>query len=136
MFLNMGHEIDTSLAVLWCWRHGIEVFMPQCFANSHGMTFASYTQQTGLFKSRHGFWQPVGLGGCIHEIKLTKILVPSVALDSEGYRLGSGFGYYDRALSGCDSGLPWKIYVAYQACKVDHCHPLAHDIRADQCLFV
>ena len=35
------------------------------------------------------------------------LLVPLLAFDRRGYRLGYGAGYYDRTLAGCRGGSGW-----------------------------
>lgn len=41
------------------------------------------------------------------------IFLPVVAFDQQGYRLGMGRGYYDRALTGLAKNHPVRIGVAY-----------------------
>ncbi|CAB4664808.1 unannotated protein [freshwater metagenome] len=38
------------------------------------------------------------------------MIVPALQIDSEGYRLGKGGGYYDRALPMIDG---WKVGLIY-----------------------
>ena len=63
------------------------------------------------------------------------VVVPGVAFDLEGNRLGRGLGYYDRFLSGIPEDTP-KIGLAFKFQVLKHlscCLP--HDIRVDKVLF-
>lgn len=63
------------------------------------------------------------------------ILVPLLAFDDAGYRLGYGGGYYDRTLSNMASP-PITVGCAYAFQKVEAlpCEP--HDIRLDKIISV
>jgi 5-formyltetrahydrofolate cyclo-ligase len=58
------------------------------------------------------------------------VLVPGVAFDAAGRRLGYGGGYYDRLLPLLAPGAP-RIAGAYEAQIVDHVPAAPHDLRVD-----
>jgi len=62
----------------------------------------------------------------VSEIEL--IVVPGVAYDPEGNRVGRGKGYYDRLLSSTHAT---KIGIAYDFQVVDSIDAEPHDVRVD-----
>ena len=61
--------------------------------------------------------------------ELAGMLVPGVAFDEEGRRLGSGLGFYDRVLARFDGlkvGITWEPLVCAKALVVE-----SHDIPMD-----
>jgi 5-formyltetrahydrofolate cyclo-ligase len=58
------------------------------------------------------------------------ILVPGVAFDRQGGRLGHGKGYYDRLLAQCPNA--YKIAAAFEAQVFDRVPMDPHDIPIDQ----
>ena len=63
------------------------------------------------------------------------ILVPLVAFDARGARLGMGGGYYDRVLAFRQRRRSWKrpriVGLAYSFQELDHIEERAHDVRLD-----
>ena len=57
------------------------------------------------------------------------LLVPMLAFDDRGYRLGYGGGFYDRSLAGLKS--PIAVGCAYDAQRVDDLPVDDHDRRLD-----
>ena len=55
-------------------------------------------QQTKL-KNRYGIWEPAGVGAPTDLRHVDVVLLPLVAFDRSGNRVGMGAGFYDRALS-------------------------------------
>ncbi|WP_299430756.1 5-formyltetrahydrofolate cyclo-ligase [uncultured Meiothermus sp.] len=51
-----------------------------------------------LVKHPYGFWEPVAHAPRVEPGRLEVILVPGLAFDPEGHRLGYGQGFYDRFL--------------------------------------
>jgi len=64
---------------------------------------------------------------------LDLVIVPGVAFDRKGHRLGFGAGYYDRFLPKLRPGVK-KIAVAFEVQLVDSVPAEEHDIRMDAIL--
>ncbi|GBD99440.1 putative 5-formyltetrahydrofolate cyclo-ligase [bacterium BMS3Abin07] len=58
------------------------------------------------------------------------IMVPGLAFDENGGRLGYGGGYYDRLLGGLKK-MPQTVAIAYEEQIVDDVPVSGHDIRVD-----
>ena len=58
-------------------------------------------------------------------------LVPGVAFDRRGARLGYGGGYYDRLLAGCTGSRPFLVAAAFELQVVDEVPLEEHDVRVD-----
>lgn len=61
-------------------------------------------------------------------------IVPGVAFDEGGNRLGRGLGYYDRFLSALPADTP-KIGLAFKFQVLKHIPSSPHDISVDKVLF-
>lgn len=61
------------------------------------------------------------------------ILMPGVAFDREGGRLGYGKGYYDKLLASCGGGTdgPSTVAAAFECQLVDAVPREAHDVPVD-----
>lgn len=76
----------------------------------------------GILEPRHGAVRPV------HPEKLDAWLVPGLAFDEHGNRVGRGMGYFDRLLCGA-RGV--KIGLAYDFQLLTQIPAEPHDIRLD-----
>lgn len=67
------------------------------------------------------------------ELSHALLLVPALAFDEEGYRLGYGGGYYDRFLKGLrHRGVPiTTVGLVFSVCRVPCLPRQAHDIPVD-----
>ena len=66
----------------------------------------------------------------LHELSRALILVPALAFDRDGYRLGYGGGYYDRFLDGLNSaGIPvTAVGLTFSVCRVPSLPREPHDL--------
>ncbi len=93
------------------------------------MIFRRYTQGDRLEQNPlYNFMQPLDTSPVIAP---DIILVPLVAFDRSGARLGMGGGYYDRTLA---AGNFKTIGIAFAACEVEKIPTEPHDIYMDAIL--
>ena len=63
------------------------------------------------------------------------IVVPGVAFDEKGYRIGYGRGYYDRYLSDVNGYDFYKIGVCFKECLIKDTFHDEFDIRTDKVIY-
>lgn len=102
----------------------------------HGTTLAFYEvkSRAELVKNQWGIWEPDPTRAVrVHFDELHGLLIPGLAFDEKGNRLGRGRGYYDRALSEIlKTNQPLKIGIALERQVSQHELPHdPHDIAMD-----
>ncbi len=83
-----------------------DLFLPISGADGH-LEWATYQGRLSLQPGRLGIHEPTGprlSSGTLSECDL--VFVPALAVSPEGYRLGKGGGYYDRALAPLSASEP------------------------------
>ena len=96
------------------------------FRPERHLTLHPYAAATEL--SRAGYLQPPASAPQVELATVDAVLLPGLAYDERGTRLGYGGGFYDRLLPGY-AGL--KVGVVWAALLVPELPGEAHDIRAD-----
>lgn len=69
-------------------------------------TLTVHALEDGLERHPYGFWQPSVESPAVEVGRLQLLLVPGLAFDLLGTRLGYGKGFYDRLLTGIRKGVP------------------------------
>ena len=106
LYASVRGEADTSLLIRTALGEGRELFLPRCRPDSPGMMdFIQHTAGDALEPSPFGIPEPVLspssrllMDGELEDAG-TLIIVPALAFDRCGFRLGYGGGYYDRLLA-------------------------------------
>lgn len=105
---------------------GLRVLLPVLLPD-HDLDWAVY--QGDLANGLRGMREPVGVRLGPDAVRsVTAVVVPAVAVDHSGVRLGRGGGSYDRALARVPDGVP-VIAVLYDAELVPQLPAETHDQR-------
>lgn len=84
---------------------------PRCVGKS--LEWHSWQPGEELQIGKYGIKEPLSTAPTITPATTDLILVPTVACDQQGYRLGYGGGFYDRLLSSLSSSTVTTIGIAF-----------------------
>ena len=117
VYASMGSEVRTDDIILDALANGKKVFCPKVTDKKNGvMEFVRITALEDLSEGYFGIREPQitaesELAG--DELTGTLVIMPGVAFDKDGNRIGYGGGFYDRYL--LKHGLNQTIALCFQA---------------------
>ena len=129
-YLAFNQEVRTRPIIERAWDEGKRVAVPKVVGN--GMRFIWFDRFDQLApQGAFGILEPAE-DGPVADDEAALILMPGVAFDRDGHRVGYGGGYYDRWLSE-HPGHP-TLALCYDFQVVKDIPSEAHDIRVDAVL--
>ena len=118
-------EPATSAIIADLLARGAQVAVP--VRRGHGYGWGWVDTQTRWRKGGHGIQEPFAAPVASPE-ELRVIVVPGVAFDAQGGRLGHGRGHFDRLLAESGAVL---VGLCFESHLVDTVPMESHDIRMD-----
>jgi 5-formyltetrahydrofolate cyclo-ligase len=122
-FWPMANEIDIRPLLLALHGRGHAVLLPVTPPRGHALRFRRWWPGQRLVARVFGLHEPPPEAPCATPDFL---LVPLVAFDAAGRRLGHGAGYYDRTLASLPQAR--RLGVAFAAQQVDRVPAGPHDV--------
>lgn len=97
-YLANQEELDTQPLIEAVWRAKKICYLP-VLQEGKSLFFARYDEGDKLRANQYGILEPENRTRKITAEKLEIVLVPLVAFDLMGHRIGTGGGYYDRTFA-------------------------------------
>lgn len=119
-------EFDVRPLASLLIERGWRTAMPVVEAADAPMRFRTWMPSSAMDIDRHGIPIPTGGQDIVPDI----VLLPLVAFDPQGFRLGYGGGYFDRTLATLVPR-PLAIGVGFELGRVADIRPQAHDMPLD-----
>jgi 5-formyltetrahydrofolate cyclo-ligase len=127
-YLATDGEVDAGGAVDALRARGAQLWLP-VVGPERSMRFAPWRHDTAMQPNRYGIDEPVlDDTTAVDADGLDAVVVPCVAVDERGHRVGFGAGYYDRALEGTSAA---RIGVAFELQVVAQLTPAPWDVPLD-----
>jgi 5-formyltetrahydrofolate cyclo-ligase len=127
-YYSVSTEPDTHGLVYALWKRGSYVLLPRLLPDGD-LDWASYEGPDSLWPGPRGLLEPSEpVRGVAAVASADLVLVPALAVDRAGNRLGRGGGSFDRALARVGPRIP-TIALLYDSELVSTVPTDAHDQR-------
>lgn len=137
-FVNYGSEIGTAEIIEEALSKGKKVFVPRIEGDE--MFFYRITSMDQLKEGYKGIFEPDGTTECFDYEKYKErrmlLLMPGVAFDIYGNRMGYGKGFYDRFMKDKEILQTFSIAIGYKCQRVDFIPVEEHDLKPYQVILV
>jgi len=133
VYVSTETEPNTAILRAALRAAGATVLIPRVSGES--LEWCVDDDQLSLMESRWGIAEPTGPAvgsGAAPLLASSAIVVPALAIDASGFRLGQGGGFYDRALAELgNTDRPIVIGVIYDDEFISTVPRETHDIQID-----
>lgn len=111
-YVSVSSEVSTRMFIEHALREGKTVAVPRCLPG-HCLEFVAITSLDQLVPAPFSLLEPARDLSALTEDQMNDsiCIIPALLVDTKGYRLGYGAGFYDRFLSTYSGK---KICLAYQ----------------------
>ena len=133
IYIPIHNEVPTKRIIQLIIGSNTKCFLPVINQdlNNKNMRFAEFNHETALVKNKFDISEPIS-GTFENASQLDLVVIPLVAFDNEGFRLGMGKGYYDFTFGTSKINrkpLFWGLSYDFQ--KTDSCYPEDHDLKME-----
>jgi len=112
-YIALPREVQTGLIFDRCWRERKTICVPAFCRDKNGYELTRMKRDALLVKGPAGILEPAETDWILLD-EVDLMLVPGVAFDVHGGRLGHGGGHYDRIMGSTRAGTPIDKKVCFK----------------------
>jgi 5-formyltetrahydrofolate cyclo-ligase len=131
-YLSAADEFDSAPIIEAIWQAKKICYLPVLATDDKSLLFVKYEYGDALHRNHYSILQPAKINADIDPRLLDLTIVPLVAFDLLGHRLGMGGGYYDRSFAFLkNASQPKMLGLAYAAQQIERLPSEPWDVVLD-----
>ena len=116
VYLATPNELNLHDIIQHCWRQQKKLYLPVIHQSQ--LHFYPYRPNTSLIKNQYNIFEPETNTPSLDSKQLDLVLMPLVAFDTHGHRLGMGKGFYDKTFHYLNQNprpsTPFLLGISYE----------------------
>ena len=128
LYHSLPDEVQTTQLLTVLHSMNKLILLPKIIGDGI-MELRVYTGENSLSKGQYGIMEPIGEVFSDYE-NIDVAIIPGMAFDKKGHRLGRGKGYYDRLLPQLHN--TYTIGICFPFQLLDSVPVTSHDIPVDE----
>lgn len=129
LYSPIKNEVETELIFYHAKKAKKKILYPRVEKDS--LVFSVVNNLSELKRGKFGIPEPPSSAANFSPEEIELFIIPGVAFDTKGFRLGYGYGYYDNVICKVPGVL---IGLAYRFQVVNNIFPTGKDIRVHMIL--
>ena len=130
IYVSFGSEVNTHKIIEKAIKDNKNVYVPKTYVDKREMAAVKIHSLDELIVDSYGILEPKNVDKINVSKEFDLIIMPGVAFDISGNRIGYGAGYYDKYISSNNKQYV-KVALAYDEQIVDTIEKEGHDIKVD-----
>lgn len=134
IYISYDSEINTKVIINKALKDKKKIYVPRTEFKTRHMDAVEIKSLENLIESKYGILEPLIVEPHIDPSELDLIVVPGVAFDRNGGRMGYGAGFYDRYFKKINKeniNKIVKLALAYEIQMLDKVPMNAQDVPVD-----
>lgn len=130
LYSSKGNEVDTKIII----KNSVDnknIVLPRTNVAKGVLDLYQIKSLEDLEEGAFGLQEPKENLNKVEPEEIDLAIIPGVAFDKKGNRIGYGLGFYDKLLSSINAK---KIGLSYEIQIVENIEAEEHDIKADMIL--
>lgn len=129
-YISFGSEVDTKKFINYAISDNKDIYVPKTDKVNKEMLAIKINSLNNMNVDKLGILEPKHVDKSKVGDKFDLIIMPGVAFDKNGNRIGYGGGYYDKYISKINDKCV-KLALAYELQIVENIKSEIHDIKVD-----
>lgn len=129
-YISFGSEVDTIKLIKYSFSNNKEVYVPKINKQTKDMIALKIHNFNNMSVDKWGIIEPKNVDKTNIGTDFDLIIMPGIAFDKQGNRIGYGGGYYDKYISKLNNASN-LLALAYDFQIIQDIESESHDIKVD-----